>query len=56
MTVILPWICESCGNEWVDTLLQCWLECPECGSEAAFHEKTRALNSTDVWYTEDENS
>ncbi|KQY90958.1 hypothetical protein ASD24_24490 [Paenibacillus sp. Root52] len=49
---VLPWVCDSCGNRWVDSLLICWGNCPECEGEA-FHESARAVKIDDVWYTND---
>lgn len=52
MPKILPWICVTCGNKWVDNLLVCWVNCPECEGVSQ-HESVRELKDNDIWYTED---
>lgn len=52
MSLIMPWVCDTCGNKWVDSLFVTWDDCPECGGEA-FHESVRDLTNEDEWYTED---
>ncbi|PQP80274.1 hypothetical protein C0Q44_28070 [Paenibacillus sp. PCH8] len=52
ITKIMPWICINCNNKWVDSLLICWENCPECGGESQ-HESVRELRKDDEWYTED---
>jgi predicted RNA-binding Zn-ribbon protein involved in translation (DUF1610 family) len=33
----LPWKCESCKHEWKDSSFVTYIDCPECGSEEAYH-------------------
>ncbi|WP_339306499.1 hypothetical protein [Paenibacillus sp. FSL R5-0519] len=52
MPKVFPWVCDNCGNRWVDGLFVCWDNCPECGGESQ-HESVRELQDGDEWYTED---
>lgn len=53
MPKIMPWVCDNCGNKWVDSLFVTWINCPECGEESSFHDYARELQDDDEWYTED---
>lgn len=48
--IVLPWVCDLCGEEWVDRIMVTWIDCPKCGCEAVFHDNARDLQESDYWY------